>query len=138
MTSSLARWQPLGVGGHLLSSLEPAWRPGAQTLSLRKTISALDAAEGNPHSLRRRRPLLSPEAVLSAMVIHEVGRGPTCGMQRKCGKCRVFGAGQVSRKHSRSAPADLEIDTRASPPHQGTEKTRTHNTLAQDTPLHGT
>ena len=53
--------------------------------------------------------LLSPQAVVKALVIHEVEDPaepttshylhlllcPACGMERKCSKCRILGAGQV-------------------------------------------
>ena len=88
----------------------------AQTMSHRKSTYALGLSEGNSQPLRHHSSS-SESSVLSALVIHEVGnpagptachnlhlpRCPACGMERKCGKYRVFGAGQVGRKRSRPA-----------------------------------
>ena len=72
VTSSRAQWQPLGVGGHLLASPQPAWGTGAQKLSPCKSASALDTSEGTPQRFRHRPPLLSPDAVAKTLIIHEV------------------------------------------------------------------
>ena len=56
-------------------------------------------------------------------------KSPACVMERKCSMCRTVGAGQVGWKRSRPAPPPLppdpEIDTRASQPLRGKEKTHT-------------
>ena len=72
----------------------------------RVSASALDALEGIPQRLRHRPPLLTPYAVVTALVILVVeDPSPTTshnlphGAQVVLG--RLVGAGQVGRKRSR-------------------------------------
>ena len=127
------------VGGHLLASPQPAWVAWAQTMSPRESSSALDALEGIPQRLRHRPPFLNPDTVVKAQAIHEVedpkvpplptisafSRSSTCGMVRKCSKCRIVGAGQVGRKRSGPTPPTLRW-TLAKPVSSGEKKRHTH------------
>ena len=88
----------------------------------RKSTSALVASQGIPQLLHSHPPPpLRPQAVVKALVIHEVedpespttshnlhpSRCPACGMERKCSKCHTVGAAQVGRKCSCPTPPIL-------------------------------
>ena len=70
-------------------------------LSPRKSASALDASEG----IQQRSPLLlSPDALVRALVIH------ACGIERKSSKCRVSVPGRrVGSVRARPADPDSRV-----------------------------